>query len=188
MITVGQRFQAMKVKDSAVKLGVPASDARMEEQFQHALFVDPTLTKDDLTAKGLKRAESFERFLKSHCHASQYAFQIKKCSDASCFYCLEHPVRLPDSVFSTLTFLPLPLLEKSTNEHYQKYSDLYGQVPSEVGRPSLVPTPSEESKQLDKGRKSLLVCGKVRCIVTCGECYKPRCVYSQAKLNAQAAS
>ena len=106
----------------------------------------------------------------------------KKCSDASCFYCLEHPVRLPDSVFSTLTFLPLPLLEKSTNEHYQKYSDLYGQVPSEVGRTSLVPTPSEESKQLDKGRKSLLVCGKVRCIVTCGECYKPRCVYSQAKL------
>ena len=147
----------MKVKDSAVKLGVPASDARMEEQFQHALFVDPTLTKDDLTAKGLKRAESFERFLKSHCHASQYAFQIKKCSDASCFYCLEHPVRLPDSVFSTLTFLPLPLLEKSTNEHYQKYSDLYGQVPSEVGRTSLVPTPSEESKQLDKGRNFKII-------------------------------
>ena len=70
MITVGQRFQAMKVKDSAVKLGVPASDVRMEEQFQHILFVDPALTKDDLTAKGLRRAESFERFLKSHCHAS----------------------------------------------------------------------------------------------------------------------
>ena len=46
----------MKVKDSAVKLGVPASDARMEEQFQHALFVDSALTKDDLTFKGLKRA------------------------------------------------------------------------------------------------------------------------------------
>lgn len=91
---------------------------------------DHLVRKDDLTTKGLKRAESFERSIKSHCHASQHAFQIKKCSDASCFYCLEHLVRLPDSVFSTQTFLPLPLLEKSTKEHYQKYSDLYGQVPS----------------------------------------------------------
>ena len=137
------------------------------------------------TASKLRRLATMyvlERFLKTHYHASHYAFQIKKCSDASCFYCLEHPVRLLDSVFSTLIFLPLPLLEKSTNEYYQKYSDLYGQEPSEVGRASLVPTPSEESKQVDKGRKSLLVCGKVHCIVTCGECYKPRCVYSQPSL------
>ena len=61
---------------SKVGCTCPASDARMEEQFQHALFVDPTLTKDDVTAKGLKRAESLERFLKTHCHAS-HAFQIK---------------------------------------------------------------------------------------------------------------
>ena len=132
MITVGQRFQAMKVKDNMVKLGVPASDARIEEQFQHALFVDPALTKDDLIAKGLKKAESFAKFLKTHCHASQYVFQIKKCSNATCFYCLEHPVRLPDDVFSSLMFLPLPLLDKNTKDHYQKFTDLYGQLPSEV--------------------------------------------------------
>ena len=130
MITVGQRFQAMKVKGNKVKLGVPATDVQMEEQFQHALFVDPELTKNDLTAKGLKKAESFAKFLKTHCHASHYVFQIKKCSDATCFYCLEHPVRLPDDVFSSLTLLPLPLLDKSTKEHYQKFTDLYGQMPS----------------------------------------------------------
>lgn len=67
---VGQRFQAMKVKDNMVKLGVPASDPQIHEQFQHALFVDPALTKDDLTAKGLKKAESFAKFVKTHCHAS----------------------------------------------------------------------------------------------------------------------
>ena len=142
MITVGQRFQAMKVKDNMVKLGVPASDARIEVQFQHALFVDPALTKDDLTTKDLKKAESFAKFLETHCHASQYVFQIKKCSDATCLYCLEHSVCLPDDVFSSLMFLPLPLLDKSTKEHYQKFTDLYGQLPSKVDRSSLVPTPS----------------------------------------------
>ena len=67
----------MKVKDSVVELSVPASDACIE----HALFVDPSLTKDDLTVKGLKKTESFEKFVKTNCHASQYAFRIKKCSD-----------------------------------------------------------------------------------------------------------
>ena len=90
--------------------------------------------------------------------------------------------------FSSLTFLPLPLLDKSNKEHYQKFRDLYGQLSTEVDRPSLVPTPSEESKERDKGRKAILVCGKVRCTVTCGECHKPRCVYSMSKLIAQETS
>lgn len=57
---------------------------------------------------------------------------LLKRSNASCFYCLEHPVRLPDDVFSTLTFLTLLLLNRSTKEQYHTFKDLYGQVPSEV--------------------------------------------------------
>ena len=51
MIALSTRFQAMKVKDIPVKMGVPASDARLDEQFQHALFIDPSLDKDKLQAE-----------------------------------------------------------------------------------------------------------------------------------------
>ena len=76
LIALSRRFQAMKVKGNPMKMGVPASDSRINEQFQHALFIDPFLVKDKLTAKDLASASSLKKF--THCHASSYAFQIKK--------------------------------------------------------------------------------------------------------------
>jgi len=182
LITLGQRFQNMKVKENPIRLGVPATQMDMDEQFQHALYIDTSLKPDSLTAKDLKSAPSLERFMENHCHASKYVFQVKKCTDVSCFYCQEHPIRLPEDVFHSLSFLPLPLLDNS-KEHYKDFSIVYGQVPSDIDRPSRIPEPSEEAKELDKGRKSILVCGKVRAIVTCDECKKPRCIYSLSKLS-----
>ena len=184
LITVSGRFQAMKVKDTPVKVGVPASDTGMTEQFQQALLFDPTLTQDDLSAKTLQKATQYQKFVSTHCHASQYMFQIKKCNSSECEYCCEHPVRLSPEVFETLSFLPLPLLD-STKEHYQKFDVLYGQRPSDKDRPTRVPAPSEEAKEVDKTRRSLLVCGKVRGVICCGECHKPRCVYSQTTLSKE---
>ena len=134
LMTVGRRFQPMKVKGNPIKLSVPVNEAQITEQFQHALFVDPSLSPSDLTAKSLKKAEAYQKFIKSHCHSSQYIFQIKMCSDATCFYCLQHPVRLPADIFKSLSFLPLPLLDDS-KEHYQKFSELSGQAPSDKDRP-----------------------------------------------------
>ena len=37
-------------------------------------------------------------------------------------------------VFEKLSFLPLPLSDQS-NEHYQKFSDLFGKPPDCSGRP-----------------------------------------------------
>ena len=122
--------------------------------------------------------------MKNHCKCSQYMFQVKKCTDASCLYCVQHPVHLhvQKEVFDSLSYLPLPLFD-NTKEHYQKFFDIYGQDPSDKDRPSLIPCPSEEAKQVDKGRKSLLVWGKVRGAIVCGECHKPKCIYSKTKLS-----
>lgn len=119
--------------------------------------------------------------MKSHCHASAYAFQIKKCSDATCFYCMQHLPRLLPEEFERLHFLPLPLLDTS-EQHYLKFEELYGKQPSNSDQPSKVATPSEESKKNDKARKSVLVAGKVRATIVCGECFKPRCVYDHFAL------
>ncbi len=80
-------------------------------------------------------------------------------------------------MFSTaFLFLPLPLLDTS-KEHFP---DVYEQLPSERDRPSLIPVASDEA---DKERKSVLVRGKVRAIIACGECSKPRCIYSPSTLS-----
>ena len=39
LITVGHRFQSMKVKENPVRLGVPANEPQITEQFQHTLFL-----------------------------------------------------------------------------------------------------------------------------------------------------
>ena len=66
---------------------------------------------------------------------------------------MEHPIRLPDDVFNSLSFLPLPLLDTS-KEHFLKFTDVYGQLPSERDRPSLIPVASEEAKEIDREKIS----------------------------------
>lgn len=59
LVNLGCRFQDMKVKGNPIRLGVPANEANMEEQFQHALIIDPSLEQGCFTAKDLKKAMHF---------------------------------------------------------------------------------------------------------------------------------
>lgn len=90
----------------------------------------------DLTQETLKNAKDWQAFLKDHCSASRYLFQVKKCGKDTCSYCCLHPVRLPQSEFNRVNFVPLPLMNTS-KDHCKKFEELYGQLPSEVDRPSL---------------------------------------------------
>ena len=116
----------------------------------------------------------------THCHA----FQVKKCTDSTCFYCQQHPLRLQPDQLSSLHFLPLPLLD-ATKEHYQKFEEVFGKPLSNSDQPSRVATPTEEQKETDKRRKSLLIAGKVRASINCGDCHKLRCIYANTKLSRQ---
>ena len=182
MKTVGERFQRMEIKEKPIKLGVPASDSQMTEQFKHVLEIDPSLSEEHLTKKDLDKATSLKNFMKAHCHVSAYMFQVKKCSEPSCTYCIKHPIQLEPDRFSQLNFVPLPLLD-SSGDHYQSFSDLYGKPLSNKDRPSRVATPTDEQVALDRERKSLLVAGKVRMTISCDECKKPRCIYAQSVLT-----
>ena len=79
-------------------------------------------------------------------------------------------------------FLPLPLLHPTNKDHYRPFSDVYGQLPSNLDQPSLKVT-KEIHNEIDHQRKSLLVAGKVRGVITCGECCKPRCIYAKTRLS-----
>ena len=82
--------------------------------------------------------------------------------------------------FKRLSFVPLPLLD---GEKYSPFADLYGLNVDERDCPSI--KPASQGAEADNRRKAILVNSKVRCIMTCHVCFKPRCVYSKAKLTKE---
>ena len=66
--------------------------------------------------------------------------------DPACFYCIQHPIRLPMEQYLELNYLPLPLLDAS-KEHYLKFEDVYGKPISDADQPSHVAVPLEEQRQ-----------------------------------------
>ena len=182
LIAVSQRFQAMEVKGTKVKVGVPATAEEQHALFEQVTFSDSCIRKDKLSQKDLAKAKDLQDCLESHAHSSQYVFQIKKCSSSDCSYCEEHPVRIPERIFSSISFLPLPRLD-TTKEHYKEFDAVYGQTITEEDCPSLSLNFTSEGSKVDKGRKNIIISAKVRGTITCSECYKPRCIYSKAKLS-----
>ena len=75
------------------------------------------------------------------------------------------------------------MLRRSIFSSLKKFKEVFGKPLSSKDQPSHVASPTEEQKQTDKDRRSMLVAGKVRGTIKCGECLKPRCIYSNAKLT-----
>ena len=78
----------------------------------------------------------------------------------------------------------MPRLDAS-GQHFKPFAEVYGEVPNEADRPSLQNHDRKDKDDIDKQNRKLLSCsGKVRMALQCGECFKPRCVYSNAKLTS----
>lgn len=181
---LNKRFERMKLKDCNFRAAAVATKCEMEDMFEEVnIHIDGSVRKDCLQQKELQKATDLQQFLKTHSHISQYAFQVRKCTDTSCIYCSSHPLRMPLDVFTTLGFLPLPIIDSSA-EHFQPFKDVYGQVPIEKDRPSLRCTNDDnDATEFDKVNHQLLTSAKVRAALTCTECFKPQCVYSAARIT-----
>ena len=182
LCTVASRFSQMEIKGEAVTTIVSATDDEIIEHFEHIHSIEPGLSSTPLNKESLEKAPGLKWFIEIHCFCSKYLFQIKKCTDPSCNYCSQHPVRMSASDFDSLSFVPLPLHCPVPNQSkYAQFSDLFGKPPDEKDCPSSQITPAA---QVDKNMKEILVNTKVRAVIICGECVKPRCVYSKKKLSA----
>ena len=182
---LNNRFQRMKLKERQFRAADVATEAEMESVFDEVKTIDASLQQDCLQKKGLKKAKDFQNFMDAHCHRSTYAFQLRKCLLDTCAYCSSHPVRMPLEEFNSLCYLPLPILD-DTGHHFKPFKQVYGQLPSEKDRPSLGCTKNDDNDEFDKAnRKILSSAGRVRAAVTCGDCFKPRCVFSEAALSQE---
>ena len=111
--------------------------------------------------------------------------QIKKCSldrVVNCWFCQLQPPRLPDDIYNSLHFLPDPVVDHSSNR-FKSFPDVYGTATTESDRPSL--KTSKAKNHTDKENKGLFVAAKVRDVIHCMECAKPRCIYAPEKLDSE---
>ena len=146
--------------------------------FDEVHQIDNVLQIDKLVKKELKKAENWQSFVAKHCKCSHYSFQVKKCTSVDCLYCQCNPTQTPD--FSQIYFLPNP--EPTPDKlHYLSFDQLYGKETTDSHRPSLQLDSVE--KETDKEHHALLVAARVRDVLPCCECSKPRCVYAATKLS-----
>ncbi|XP_052212795.1 uncharacterized protein LOC127847150 [Dreissena polymorpha] len=145
----------------------------------------PVATADTKSAE-LKKSKHLQDFFERHAESGHYCFQLKKCSSDECGYCSVNPVRDQD-VFDRLRFLPEPKPDEN-GEHYLPFSELFGKaLTRDKYRPSTRPcgTYDEELQNHDKETREILRNEKLRDAVLCGECSRPRCVFSPNKLDRQ---
>ena len=88
-------------------------------------LIDETIKKDKLSPKDVKSSEQLKNFITSHCRATLYTFQLRKCLSEDCFiYSTLQPIRLEKDTFDSMGFLPDPMLYIS-KEHYQDFKDIF---------------------------------------------------------------
>ncbi len=93
------------------------------------------------------------------------------------------PPRLPCDVFDKLNFFPDPERKPASNS-YNEFESSWGKSTSEKDRPSLASRKLTPTKSTAKVSKSFHMTAETVCdVLVCGECLKPRCVYSKRKLT-----
>ena len=168
----------MKLKDSPLTTYTGANESEIQEMFDEVLQIDSTLQVDKLVQKELKKAEGWKSFVSKHCKCSHYYFQVRKCSTSvdNCFHCQGNPPQTPD--FDQIHFLPDP--EPTPDKlHYKPFEQVYGKETTDKYRPSLQLDSVE--KEADKDHRALLVAARVRDVIPCCECSKPRCIFAATK-------
>ena len=125
IITVCDRFSHLHLKDEQIMgLATTATDQQLEELFDFVKKVDGTLTQNDSMKADLCNKTSFQTFMSKHCQIRHYVFQIKKCSDTTCTFCLEK--KLPVEVFSNLPWIPDPVPKEDGSGKYLPYEEIVG--------------------------------------------------------------
>ena len=182
--TLSSCFASMKLKDEPIRVFNGAPDIDIQTVFKQLHYIDSNLQMGNLTKEVLEAFTPMKNFLSEHSYSANYSFQLKKCSSLTCFYCnMSDKPRLPQDIFSSLSWLPLHLLD-ATKEHYQAFDSVYGKPVSSQDQPSLQSKfDDSEAAAADEAHKTLFNATKVRDVIWCQECCKPRCIFSKGKLT-----
>ncbi|KAK3106649.1 hypothetical protein FSP39_024523 [Pinctada imbricata] len=181
---MNERFARMKLKEEPFTVYRGVSD----EEIDNALSVvrdvchAEELSRES-SSKDVKGCKDLQGFLKTHSMSTHYSFQIMKCNDEeTCSYCTMSPLRMDADMAADLYFLPCPV---PNDQHYQNFEELYDTKVTDEHRPSLKTSTEfdDDDVESDRRNRDVFKSGKARDVLYCGECSKPRIVYSNSKLD-----
>ena len=169
-------FSRLNLKGEPVQTQTPCTEEAIHSLWECIHEVDPTVEVTDSRQEHVKTREQLLAFMNHCCIKRQYIFCIKKCGVVGCKIC-KSP-RLPPDVFEKLSLFPDPM-KKTASESYKDFTEVWGKTTSESDRPSL-----SLKKSKEKSAKPFRMTAETVCdVIVCGECLKPRCVYSKKKLS-----
>lgn len=175
---LNHRFGSLNYKGETFETYESATEEEIESMKDTIREMWPEFDLSSIKKENAMKNDDFKRFFDEHIRLTNYCLTIKKCKDLSCRY-HEWP-RLDDSIFNTLHFMPSPT--PSTNgESYKKYSETYGDEPTDKYCPSL--------NNRDRTDSSIpkppfqLVKTNARFIKVCSSCSFPRILYSRKQLT-----
>ena len=166
---VENRFRRLSLKDVNFKIGDTATVDKIECLWSFAELIDGQLSMSNTKKAEVTKAKDFMKFVEVHCRLRHYSIQIRKCTDPSCC----QPVRLPQEVCTHIQWLPNPVLTVDKS-HYRPFEEVFGHETSECDRPSLAVTREREQEP-----SSIFTGAKVRGVVECLACDKPRCIFAE---------
>ncbi|XP_052249975.1 uncharacterized protein LOC127858198 isoform X2 [Dreissena polymorpha] len=175
-----QRFSQLKKNHENVVAHDAASDGEIEQMMECLeIFNDHDAEESSpVTAcKDLDKAPPrLKAFFNAHCRKRNYTFQIKKCDDEHCWYCVLSPRRADTS---ELVWLPDPT--KGDDDSFLPLSECIGKNTTDEARPSL--DGKVLATEADKRHKSHMSAAQARRYILCADCRKRRVVYSRTKLT-----
>ncbi|XP_063434558.1 uncharacterized protein LOC134715936 [Mytilus trossulus] len=177
---VNSRFERMRFKDDYLTTYKGVTENQIMDALEVVCQVLNKELKVDMSSGELRKVKQVQDFIARHGRSSHYAFQLKKCND--CPYCEINPPRIPEDKFQDLHFLPNPV--PGENNQYKSFSELYGQNTGEEQHRPGAAHKAEENEN-DKQRRDLFKNNKVREVILCSECSKPRCIFSEKKLSRE---
>ena len=110
---------------------------------------------NNLTKEVLDGSAPLKKFLREHSCSTNYSFQLKKCSSSTCQYCTANVHSLLSETLSSLSWLPLPLLDPG-KDHYKSFECVYGSLVSLKDQPFISVTfDSMEAAAADEQNREL---------------------------------
>ena len=177
---VNNRFDLMAFNEKSIVTNKKnATEDEIQELKNSIKVIDSLIDLNKLTKATIKDYSNPNTFMQNHCKSTHYGFQISKCKNEACNLC-SIPTCLSPDIFDSLSFLPDPLLDE-TKDHFQSFEKLFGTKTTKKDQPSL--KFGFKASEIDKANKELLLAQKVSDVVECSTCKRPRCIYSNEKLN-----
>ena len=172
-------IRRLELKGKKFEVYESCSEDEIQAFWEVLHLIEPQLTRDDTTKKGISHMERLKKFYDHCCCMRHYFFSIKKCGKDGCDMC--KPVRMSEEDFAKLKHMPDPMVGK--DDHYLSFHEAYLLETTEKDRPSLA-KPNKRRSSIPFS-PSVQHVKNIEIMLQCEECDLWRLLFSKRKLSVK---